>query len=85
MKTDDPRYVFGRRRVIGHVVRPHPVFIAPNVTQQHQHEPGEVENEFFNRNRSAHRGYFPAECGGFVRKNEKSISKEQVEHETQWR
>src|SRR5436189_543974 len=33
MKTDDPGYVFGRRRVIGHVVRSHPVFIAPNITQ----------------------------------------------------
>src|SRR5258705_5370770 len=85
MKTDDPRYVFGRRRVIAHVVRPHPIFIAPNVTQHHQHEPGEVENEFFNRNRSAHRGYFPTESGQFVRKNEESVAKKQVEQETQRR
>ena len=76
---------FGRRRVIGHVVRTHPVFIAPNVTQQHQHEPGEVENEFFDWNRSADRGYFPAESGRFIRENEKRVAKEQVERETQWR
>jgi hypothetical protein len=85
MKTDDPRYVFGRRRVIAHVVRRHPVFIAPNVTQQHQHEPGEIENEFLDGNRSAHRGYFPTESGRFIRENEKGVAKQQVEQETERR
>src|SRR4029077_9844025 len=85
MKTNDPRYVFSRRRVVAHVILRHPVFVAPNVTQQHQHEPCEVENEFFNRNRSAQRGYFPTECGRFIRENEKRVPKQQVERETQWR
>src|SRR5262249_42884447 len=35
MKTDDARYAFSRHRVIGHVVCRHPIFIAPDITQQH--------------------------------------------------
>jgi hypothetical protein len=85
MKTDDSRDAFGGYRVIGHVVRRQPIFIAPNVTQQHQHEPGEIENEFFNRNRSAHGGYFPTESRRFVWENEESVAKEQVEEETERR
>src|SRR4030095_11190785 len=85
MKTDDPRYTFGRVRVIRRVVRRHPVFIAPNVTQQHQHEPREVENELFDGNRPAHRSYLPTECGRFVRENEKRVTKQQVEEETERR
>src|SRR5262245_48538985 len=69
------RYVFGRCHVIAHVVRGHPVFIAPNITQEHQHEPGDVEDEFFNWNRSAHRGYFPTECGRFIWEDEESVTK----------
>src|SRR5215469_14890814 len=85
MKTNDPRYVSGCRRVIAHVVRRNPIFIAPNVTRQHQHEPGEIENEFFNRNRAAQRGYFPTESGRFIWENEKSVAKQQVEQETERR
>src|SRR5262249_50573208 len=84
-KTDDSRDVLARCRVIAHVVRRHPVFIAPNVTQQHQHEPGEIENEFFNRNRSAHGRYFPTESGRFVWENEESVAKQKVEEETERR
>src|SRR5262249_48390860 len=85
MKTNDTRYVFGCRRVIADVVRRHPVFVAPVVTQQHQHEPGEVENEFLARNRSAKGWYSPAQCGRFVRENEKRVTKQQVEKETERR
>src|SRR5262249_37150193 len=62
-----------------------PIFIAPDVTQQYQHEPGEVENEFFNRNRSAHRGYFPTNSCQLVWENKKGVAKKQVEQKTEWR
>src|SRR5262245_30186945 len=73
MKTNDTRYVFGCRRVIAHVVRRHPVFVAPDVTQQHQHEPGEVENEFLDRNRSAKGWYSAVQCGRFVRETKNAL------------
>src|SRR5215475_1353263 len=85
MKTDDPWDISGGRRVIAHVVRRHPVFIAPNVTQQHEHEPGEVENEFFDWNCSAQGRYFPTESGRFIWENEESVAKQQVEEETERR
>src|SRR5437773_11899713 len=85
MKTDDAWYAFGRRRVIGDVIGRHPIFIAPDITQQHQREAGEIEDEFLDRNRTTHRGYFATERRRFIWENEESVAKEQVEHETAWR
>jgi hypothetical protein len=85
MKTDDARYALGRGLVVGHVVCRYPIFIAPNVTQQHQHEAGEIEDEFLDWNRSTHGGYLATERGRFIWENEESVAKEQVEHETEWR
>ena len=83
MKTDDAWYVFGRRCVIGHVVRGKPILIAPDITQRYQHEPGEVENEFFEWNCSAHGQYLPTKSGRFIWENEKGVAKQQVEQKTQ--
>src|SRR5215467_5230836 len=85
MKTNDSWYIFGRCRVIAYVIRTHPVFIAPNITQQHQHEPGEIKNEFFDRNSSADGWYFQTESGRFIWENEESVAKQQIEQETQRR
>src|SRR5438445_6155264 len=85
MKTDDARYAFGRRRVVGDVVGRHPIFIAPNITEQHEHEASQIENEFLDWNCSAYGRDAAAECGRLVRENEESVAKEQVEHETEWR
>src|SRR5207249_10384525 len=41
--------------------------------------------EFFDRNRSANRWYFPTESGRLVWKNEKSVATKQVEQETERR
>src|SRR6185369_11807159 len=38
MKTNDARYVAGCLLVVGDVVSGHPIFIAPDVTQQDEHE-----------------------------------------------
>src|SRR5438876_6274428 len=85
MKTDDARYAFGRRRVVGDVVGGHPIFITPDITQQHQHEPGEIEDEFLDRNRSTEGRNLAPECGRFLWESEESTAKEQVEQETEWR
>jgi hypothetical protein len=85
MKTDDARYAFGCGRVVGDIVGAHPIFIAPNVTQQHEHEAGEIEDEFLDWNRSTRRGYLAAERSCFIWKNEESVAKEQIEQETDWR
>src|SRR5437867_9862725 len=85
MKTDDARYAFRRHRVVGDVVGRHPIFITPDITQQHQHEAGKVEDEFLDWNRSTHRGYLATECRRYVWENEESVAKEQVEQETKWR
>src|SRR5206468_7525912 len=85
MKTDDAGYAFGRRCVVGDVIGRHPIFIAPDITQQHQHEAGEIEDEFLDWNCSTHCRYLPTECRRLVWENEKGIAKEQVEHETKWR
>src|SRR5206468_5840068 len=85
MKTDDAGYAFGRRRVIGDVVGCHPIFIAPDITQQHQHEAGEIEDEFLDWNRTTCCGYFATERRRFIWENEESVAKEQVEQETEWR
>ena len=34
---------------------------------------------------SAHRGYFAAECGQFVRENEKRVAEKKIEQETERR
>src|SRR5437016_4363169 len=85
MKTDDAGYAFGRRRVVGDIIGRHPIFIAPDITQQHQHEAGEIEDEFLDWNSSTHCGYFATERRRFIWENEESVAKEQVEHETEWR
>src|SRR5437660_9716630 len=81
MKTDDPRYAFGCCLVVRNVVGSHPIFIAPDVTQQHEHEAGEVEDEFLDRNRPAQRGNLATECSCFVWEGEESVAKEQIEQE----
>src|SRR5206468_1997101 len=85
MKTDDARYAFGRRRVVGDVVGRHPIFIAPNITQQHQHEAGEIEDEFLDWNCSAYGRDVAAECGRLVRENEEGVAKEQIQQKPEWR
>src|SRR5207244_1753540 len=46
-------------------------------------EPGQVENEFFEWNRSAHGQYLPTKSGRFIWENEKGVAKQQVEQKTQ--
>src|SRR5438552_17212403 len=53
MKTNDARYILGRFLVVRDVVSCHPIFVAPDVTQQDEHEACQIKNEFFNWNRPA--------------------------------
>src|SRR5439155_10609760 len=85
MKTDDARYAFGRRRVVGDVIGRHPIFIAPDITQQHQHEAGEIEDEFLDGNRSTQGGNIATERRCFIWENEESVAKEQIQQEPDWR
>src|SRR5439155_8434386 len=85
VKTDDTRYAFGGSRIVGDVVSRHPIFIAPDITQQHEHEAGEIKDEFLDWNCSTHCRYLPTECRRLVWENEKGIAKEHVEHKTKWR
>src|SRR6516164_7952584 len=85
MKADDTGYVFGRRGVVGDVVGRHPIFIAPNITEQHEHEASQIENEFFDWNGSADGWDFATECGQLVWENEESVAKQQIEQETKRR
>src|SRR5262249_26677616 len=85
MKADDARYASRCCCVVGNIVRRHPIFIAPDIAQQHQHEASEIEDEFLDWNCSTKCGYLAAECCCFVWKNEESIAEEQVEQQTEWR
>src|SRR5437667_7436649 len=85
MKTDDPRYAFGCCLVVRNVVGGHPIFIAPDVTQQHEHEAGQIENEFLDWNSSACRRDVPAECGRPIWENEEGVAKEQIQQKAEWR
>src|SRR5207302_9062501 len=51
------------------------------VPQQHEHEAGEVEDEYLDRNRPAQRGNLATECSCFVWEGEESVAKEQIEQE----
>ncbi len=53
MKSNDARYVPSRFLVVRDIVSGHPVFVAPDVTQQDEHEACQVENEFLYWNCSA--------------------------------
>src|SRR3989442_13222377 len=64
MKMYHARHPFGRSFIIRHVVSRHPVFVAPDITQEHEHETGEIEDELFYRHRAAARGDVNAERGG---------------------
>src|SRR5438876_307031 len=66
MKMYHARHPFGRSFIIRHVVSRHPVFVAPDITQEHEHETGEIEDELFYRYRAAARGDVNAESGGVV-------------------
>ena len=61
----------------------HPIFIAPNVTEQHEHETSQVENKFLDWNRSTDGRDFASKCGRFVWENEESVAKEQIEQEAE--
>src|SRR6266511_4203105 len=75
MKTDNARYAFRGSRIVGDVVSRHPIFIAPDITQQHEHEAGEIEDEFLDWNCSTHCRYLPTECRRLVWENEKALPK----------
>src|SRR5215471_18407684 len=83
MKTNDARYILRRLLVVRDVVSSHPIFVAPDITQQDEHEACQIKNEFLNWNRSAHRRDVAAECGRLVWKNEERIAEEQIEQEAE--
>ena len=85
METDDAWYGFGSRRVVGNIVRSHPIFIAPDVTQQDQHETGQVEDEFFDWNGPAHGRYLATQDCCLVSENKKGVAKEHIQQEPDWR
>src|SRR5256885_16633051 len=76
MKMYHARHPFGRSFIIRHVVSRHPVFVAPDITQEHEHETGEIEDELFYRYRAAARGDVNAESGGLVWGDEKKGTEE---------
>src|SRR5207253_10541070 len=53
MKSNDARYITGRFIVVRDVVSCHPIFVAPDVTQQNEHEACQIKNEFLDWNCSA--------------------------------
>src|SRR5262249_56289507 len=79
MKTNDAPYVLGRLLVVGNVVSGHPIFVAPDVTQQDEHEACQIEDEFLNGNCSAYRRNVASECGCFVWKDEESAAEEEIQ------
>src|SRR4029453_19059526 len=84
MKTHDTRDSLGRRFIIRNVVSRHPVFVAPDVTQEHEHETGQIKNEFFYRYRATPRGDINAESGGLVWEDEEGAAEKQVEKKADW-
>src|SRR5437660_6863792 len=85
METDDARYRFASRPVVGNIVSPHPIFVTPDITQQREHEASEVEDELLDWNGPAHCGYFATEGCCLVSENKKGVAKEQIQQEPDWR
>src|SRR4029450_1304028 len=84
MKTHDARHSFRRSFIIWNVVSCHPVFVAPDVTQEHEHETGQIEDELFDRYGAAARGKINAERRRRVWEREEGVAEKQVEEKADW-
>ena len=58
---------------------------APDITQEHEHETSQIEDEFFYRYGAAARGDIDAESGGLVWEHEEGVAEKQVEEKADWR
>src|SRR5882724_4767433 len=85
MKMHDALHSFGRGLIIRNVVSRDPVFVTPDVAQEHEHETGQIKDELFYRYRAAARGDVNAKSGGMVWENEKGVAEKQVEEKADWR
>src|SRR5438445_13732828 len=85
MKADDERYAICRRNEYVYDKVSNTILIAPDITQQHQHEAGEIEDEFLDGNRSTQGGNIATERRRFIWENEESVAKEQIQQEPDWR
>jgi hypothetical protein len=85
MKTHDARHSPGRGLIIRDVVRRHPVFVAPDITQEHEHETRQIKDELFYWYRAAARRDVDAESCGFVWEDEEIVAEQQIEDEAQRR
>src|SRR6185437_13451181 len=84
MKTNDARYILGCFPVVRDVVSGHPIFVAPDVTQQNKHEACEIKNEFFDWNRPAQCRNFAAKSGRVVWKSEERVAEKEIQRESEW-
>src|SRR6266508_1483735 len=85
MKTHNARHSLGRSFIIRHVISRHPVFVAPDVTQKHEHKTGQIEDELFHRYGAAACRDINAESGELVWEDEEGVAEKQVEEKADWR